>query len=103
MLINGKPDIGMSCNGAIAGLVAINLCAWVQPWTSVLIGVVAGFIACYGYWWLERRCIDDVVGAIPVHGFAGTWGLLLWEFLLMGHMESIQLKVHLLLDCYTVI
>jgi Amt family ammonium transporter len=74
---NGKPDVGMSCNGAIAGLVAITApCAWVQPWAAVVIGIVAGFIACYGYWWLERRGIDDVVGAIPVHGFAGTWGLI---------------------------
>jgi Amt family ammonium transporter len=76
-LRNGKPDVGMTCNGAIAGLVAITApCAWVQPWAAVVIGIVAGFIACYGYWWLERRGIDDVVGAIPVHGFAGTWGLI---------------------------
>jgi Amt family ammonium transporter len=76
-LRNGKPDVGMTCNGAIAGLVAITApCAWVQPWAAVIIGIVAGFIACYGYWWLERRGIDDVVGAIPVHGFAGTWGLI---------------------------
>ena len=76
-LRNGKPDVGMTCNGAVAGLVAITApCAWVQPWAAVVIGIVAGFIACYGYWWLERRGIDDVVGAIPVHGFAGTWGLI---------------------------
>jgi len=73
----GKPDVGMSCNGAIGGLVAITAsCAWVAPWAAVVIGIIAGFIACYGYWWLERRGIDDVVGAIPVHGFNGTWGLI---------------------------
>ncbi len=44
----------------------------------MVIGVVAGFIVCYGYWWLERWDIDDVVvGAIPVHGLDGTWGLIL--------------------------
>ncbi len=74
---NGKPDVGMTCNGAIAGLVAITApCAWVQPWAAIVIGIVAGLIACYGYWWLERRGIDDVVGAVPVHGFNGTWGLI---------------------------
>ena len=49
-LRNGKPDVGMTCNGAVAGLVAITApCAWVQPWAAVVIGIVAGFIACYGY------------------------------------------------------
>lgn len=73
----GKPDVGMTCNGAIGGLVAITApCAWVQPWAAVVIGIIAGFIAVYGYWWLERRGVDDVVGAIPVHGFNGTWGLI---------------------------
>lgn len=76
-LRNGKPDVGMTCNGAVAGLVAITApCAWVQPWSSVVIGTIAGFIATYGYWWLEKRGLDDVVGAIPVHGFSGTWGLI---------------------------
>ena len=73
----GKADVVMTVNGAIAGLVAITApCAWVAPWASVVIGIVAGFVVCYGYWFLERRGVDDVVGAIPVHGFNGTWGLL---------------------------
>ncbi len=72
----GKPDVGMTCNGALAGLVAITApSGWVSPWASVLIGIIAGLIVCYGYWWLERHGIDDVVGAIAVHGFNGTWGL----------------------------
>ena len=73
----GKADVVMTVNGAVAGLVAITApCAWVAPWASVVIGIVAGFIVCYGFWFLERRGVDDVVGAIPVHGFNGTWGLL---------------------------
>ncbi|WP_297123971.1 ammonium transporter [Thermococcus sp.] len=73
----GKPDVGMTCNGAIGGLVAITApCAWVAPWAATIIGIVAGFIAVYGYWFLEKRGIDDVVGAVPVHGFNGTWGLI---------------------------
>lgn len=74
---SGKPDVVMTINGAIAGLVAITApCAWVAPWASVVIGIVAGIVVCYGYWFLESRGIDDVVGAIPVHGFNGTWGLI---------------------------
>ncbi len=73
----GKPDIVMTINGAIAGLVAITApCAWVAPWAAVLIGIVAGFVVCYGYWFLERNGMDDVVGAVPVHGFNGIWGLI---------------------------
>lgn len=73
----GKPDVIMTANGAIAGLVAITVpCAWVAPWAAVVIGIVAGFVICYGYWFLERHGVDDVVGAIPVHGFNGSWGLL---------------------------
>ena len=73
----GKPDVAMTINGAIAGLVAITApCAWVAPWAAIVIGIVAGFIVCYGFWWLEKKGIDDVVGAVPVHGFNGTWGLI---------------------------
>ncbi len=73
----GKPDVVMTVNGAIAGLVAITApCAWVAPWAAVVIGIVAGFVVCYGFWLLEKKGIDDVVGAIPVHGFNGTWGLI---------------------------
>ncbi len=74
---NGKPDVGMTCNGALAGLVAITApCAWVAPWAAVVIGIIAGFIVCYGYWWLEKRGVDDAVGAVAVHGLNGSWGLL---------------------------
>ena len=73
----GKADVVMTVNGAVAGLVAITAaCAWVAPWASVVIGIVAGFIVCYGFWFIERRGVDDVVGAVPVHGFNGTWGLI---------------------------
>jgi len=73
----GKPELGLTLNGALGGLVAITApCAWVAPWAAIVIGIVAGFIVTYGYWWLERRGIDDAVGAVPVHGFCGTWGLI---------------------------
>jgi ammonium transporter, Amt family len=73
----GKADLAMTVNGAIAGLVGITAgCAWVAPWASLLIGGVAGAIVCYAFWFLERRGVDDVVGAISVHAFGGIWGLL---------------------------
>jgi len=73
----GKADLAMTVNGAIAGLVGITAaCARVAPWASLLIGGVAGAIVCYAFWFLERRGVDDVVGAISVHAFGGIWGLL---------------------------
>jgi ammonium transporter, Amt family len=74
----GKPDISMTCNGMLAGLVAITApCAFVAPWAAVLIGIVAGFVVCYGVEFLDKRAkIDDPCGAISVHGFAGLWGIL---------------------------
>lgn len=73
----GSADLGLTVNGMLGGLVGITAgCAWVEPWAALLIGVVAGFIVCYGVWFLERRGVDDVVGAISVHGFNGLWGLI---------------------------
>ncbi|NYT11757.1 MAG: ammonium transporter [Methanomassiliicoccales archaeon] len=73
----GKPDIAMTVNGAIGGLVGITAgCAWVAPWASLVIGVAAGAIVCYAYWYLESKGVDDVVGAISVHAFGGIWGLI---------------------------
>jgi Amt family ammonium transporter len=74
----GKPDISMTCNGMLAGLVAITApCAFVSPAGAVVIGIVAGFVVVYAVEFLDRRCkIDDPCGAIAVHGFAGVWGLI---------------------------
>ena len=74
----GKPDISMTCNGMLAGLVAITApCAFVSPAGAVVVGIVAGFVVCYAVEFLDKRAkIDDPCGAISVHGFAGAWGLL---------------------------
>jgi Amt family ammonium transporter len=74
----GKPDISMTCNGMLAGLVAITCpCAFVAPWAAVLIGIVAGFLVCYSVRFLDSKAkIDDPCGAISVHGTCGAWGLL---------------------------
>jgi Amt family ammonium transporter len=72
-----KPDPGMMANGMLAGLVAITApCAFVQPWSAALIGIIAGCVVVESVWFIERRGIDDPVGAISVHGVCGMWGVL---------------------------
>ena len=74
----GKPDISMSCNGMLAGLVAITApCAFVAPWAASVIGIVSGFLVCYGVWFFDHVAhVDDPCGAISVHGINGAWGVL---------------------------
>ena len=64
-------------NGSLAGLVGITAgCAVMAPELAAFTGLIAGAIAVAGARLLERWQLDDVVGAIPVHGFAGAWGTL---------------------------
>jgi Amt family ammonium transporter len=76
-LLYKKPDLTMILNGALAGLVSITA----EPLTpslvsATLIGAVGGVIVVFAVPFLDRLKIDDVVGAIPVHLFAGIWGTL---------------------------
>ena len=73
----GKFDVGMSMNGALAGLVAITApCAWVNATSAVVIGAIAGVLVVASVLFLEGRGIDDPVGAVSVHGTCGIWGLI---------------------------
>ena len=73
----GKPDPGMMANGMLAGLVAITApCAFVQPWAAAAIGAIAAVIVFESILFIERRGIDDPVGAISVHGVCGIFGVL---------------------------
>ena len=73
----GKPDAGMTGNGALAGLVAITAgCAFVENWAAVVIGVVAGIVVVGSVIFFDRLKIDDPVGAISVHGVCGALGTL---------------------------
>jgi Amt family ammonium transporter len=74
----GKPDISMSANGFLAGLVAITApCAFVNSIAAVIIGVIAGVILCISVFFFENTMkIDDPVGAVSVHGVNGAWGIL---------------------------
>lgn len=73
----GKPDPGMMANGMLAGLVAVTApCAFIQPWAAAVIGIIAGMLVIESVWFIERRGIDDPVGAISVHGICGAFGVL---------------------------
>jgi len=74
----GKPDPSLTANGVLAGLVAITApCGSVENWAAIVIGIVAGAIAYAGVLFNEAVLkVDDPVGAIAVHGYCGTWGLL---------------------------
>ena len=73
----GKPDPGMMANGMLAGLVAVTApCAFVDFWAAALIGVIAAVVVIESMLFIEKRGIDDPVGAISVHGVCGTLGVL---------------------------
>ena len=73
----GKPDLGMTLNGCLAGLVAITApCAFVSVGSALLIGFIAGFIVVEAVMRFDRIKIDDPVGAISVHLINGIWGTL---------------------------
>ena len=86
--IDGYIDILQIINGVLSGLVAITAsCHVVSVGSAVIIGFIAGIIAVYGGRWLEHKKIDDVMGVVPVHLFAGIWGTL--AVALFGDSESI--------------
>ena len=73
----GKTDVIQMLNGCIGGLVAITAEPLMpSPLAAILIGAVGGVIVVYGTKLLLSMKIDDVVGAIPAHLFAGIWGTL---------------------------
>lgn len=73
---NGKPDVSMSLNGSLAGLVAVTAgCANVDAIGSFIIGAVAGVLVCVAVYFIEDKLkVDDPVGAVAVHGCNGIWG-----------------------------
>lgn len=74
-----KPDISMTLNGSLAGLVAITAgCDMVSPAGAFFIGLIAAFVVVFGIEFIDKVCkIDDPVGAIGVHGMCGAAGTLL--------------------------
>jgi Amt family ammonium transporter len=74
---DGRPDPGMTLNGALGGLVGITAgCAFVSNVSAVVIGLVAGVVVVFGIGAIDKMKVDDPVGAVAVHGLNGIWGLL---------------------------
>ncbi len=85
---DGYIDVLMIVNGALGGLVSITAnCHVVTPGEAMLIGIIGGAIVFYGDRLLEKRRIDDALGVVPVHLFAGIWGTL--AVALFGSTEKI--------------
>ncbi|MFV3074268.1 ammonium transporter [Niveispirillum fermenti] len=77
VLMEPKPRVEHFLNGILGGLVGITACAIVvETSAAALIGAIAGVIVIAGAALLDRLRIDDAVGAVPVHLFAGIWGTL---------------------------
>ena len=76
-LLMGKPDLGMTLNGCLAGLVAITApCAFVGVGTSLLIGAISGVLVVVAVMMFDRLRLDDPVGALSVHLVNGVFGTL---------------------------
>lgn len=76
-IVLGKPDLSMTINGCLAGLVAITApCAFVSVESSLIIGAVAGVIVVYAVLFFDKLKIDDPVGALSVHLINGIFGTL---------------------------
>lgn len=75
----GKPDVSMTFNGSLAGLVAITAgCDVVNEWEAILIGTIAGIVVVFSVEIFDQKLkIDDPVGAISVHGVCGALGTIL--------------------------
>ena len=74
-LLIGKPDLGMTLNGCLAGLVAITApCAFVSVGASLLIGLIAGVLVVLAVMMFDRLRLDDPVGALSVHLVNGIFG-----------------------------
>jgi len=91
-----KPEIGMSLNGALAGLVGITAgCASVTPGSAIIIGLVSGVVIFFSVLFFDKIKIDDPVGAISVHGVCGVWGTLAAGLFNMGGTTGAIMGVQL--------
>jgi Amt family ammonium transporter len=74
---SGKPDVAMTGNGLLAGLVGVTAGAWVvNGLGAIIIGLAAGVIVVYAVLFFDKIKIDDPVGAVSVHGVCGAFGTL---------------------------
>ncbi len=91
MALTNKPIMmTTTVNASIGGLVSVTAGADIMiPGTAILTGLISGIILVWGTALLERYKIDDVVGAVAVHGFCGVWGTVAAGVFYTGDMLSI--------------
>jgi len=101
--VHGRPDVASVGNGVLGGLVAVTACChMISPLSASVIGICSAGMVQVGTYYLERYRLDDVIGAIPVHGICGVWGTLSVAFFgdpsmwLAGNGFWEQLSVQLL-------
>lgn len=76
-ILASKPDLSLSINGILSGLVAVTAsCAFISYSSAILIGSIAGILVVLSVYFLDTIKIDDPVGAISVHLLNGIWGTL---------------------------
>lgn len=89
---NQRVLLTRTVNGSIAGLVAITAgCATMSAPFALLTGAIGGALSVLGVRWLESAQLDDVVGAVAVHGFAGVWGTLAAGLFYSGRLFDLEL------------
>lgn len=92
-IVIGKPDLGMTINGCLAGLVGITgSCAYVTVEASILIGAIAGVMVVFAVMFFDRIKIDDPVGATSVHLLCGVFGTLCVGLFAKEGVTSYSLK-----------
>ena len=86
-----KPEPMFMITGPIAGLVSITAsCAYVDPTEAIIIGAIGGIVSGSGILLLEKIKVDDVVSAVPVHLFAGTWATI--AVAIFGDFEAMGIE-----------
>lgn len=89
----GKPDLGMTINGCLAGLVAITGgCAYISIGDSLIIGAIAGVIVVFAVLFFDRIKVDDPVGATSVHLCCGVFGTICIGLFAQEGVTSLSLK-----------
>jgi Amt family ammonium transporter len=91
LLLQRRPVLlTMTVNGSLGGLVSVTAgCATLSPTFAVVTGAIAGGLVVVGSEVMERLRLDDVVGAVPVHGVCGAWGTLAAGLFYRGDMFNL--------------
>mmetsp|Transcript_24853 Transcript_24853/g.34246 ORF Transcript_24853/g.34246 Transcript_24853/m.34246 type:complete len:530 (+) Transcript_24853:262-1851(+) len=91
----GHLDLAEACNGVLCGLVAVTAgCSVMEPWAAILVGAGAAFVFDAAGRMLLRMKVDDPLGAAPMHGACGIWGIFFAAFFAKKeYMEQVYDRV----------